>query len=546
MANKLRVIPLGGLGEIGENMTLLEYGRNIVIVDCGSMFPENDMWGIDLVIPDMSYLEDKRDLIRGVVLTHGHLDHTGALPYLLQELDLSLPIYCTRLTRGLVEVKLKRENLLNRADLNTIQAGDEINIGPFEIGFFGVSHSIPDGVGLAIRTPVGTVVHSGDFKLDIGASIEGDANLASLARLGEEGVLLLLADSTGAERPGFTPPERIVEEAFEKIFDAAPGRVIVATFASLLSRVQQVLDVASRHDRKVVVNGRSMEDNVAMARELGYLRVPPGILVDVRDMNKYPPNRLVIIATGSQGEPRATLARMATGSHRQLEIRQDDTVILSSQMIPGNEEAIIRIINQLIELGADVIYDKLAPVHVSGHGSQEDQKLLIHLTRPRFFMPVHGEARHQHLHARLAHEMGIPNERILLLKNGHVVEIDEKQARVVEQLEQETILIDGSGVGDVGPAVLRDREALLRDGFVVAVLTRETLSGAIVDAQIISRGFVYLRESEELIERIREEALNVARNGPTRSLTERVQKAIERLLRKETGRRPIVLAVVAG
>ncbi|NLS79014.1 MAG: ribonuclease J [Chloroflexi bacterium] len=542
MANKLKIIPLGGLGEIGKNMTVFEYGRNIILVDCGAMFPENDMWGIDLVIPDFAYLRDKLDLIRGVILTHGHEDHTGALPYLLKE--ASLPIYSTKLTRGLVEVKLKRAGLLDRAALNTIQAGDVLNLGPFEINFFEVSHSIPDGVGLAIRTPAGMIVHTGDFKLDIGAELGAGPDLSALARLGQEGVLLLMADSTGSERPGFTPPERIVEETLEEIFANAPGRVIVATFASLLSRVQQVIDVAVRQDRKVAVNGRSMIENVAMAQEMGYLRVPPDTLIDAKEIDRYAPNRVAIMATGSQGEPRATLALLATGAHRQLEIRPDDTVVLSSQMIPGNEEAIIRIINQLIDRGADVIYDKIAPVHVSGHGSQEDQKLLIRLFRPHYLMPIHGESRHLHQHGRLAQQIGVPKDHILVLKDGSVLEVEEKRVRVVDQVEQETVFVDGSVVGDIGPVVLRDREVLARDGFVVAVLAADANGANVRDVQIVSRGFVYLRESEELIQRIREEALRVAGES-ARAVPERVQRALERFLEKETGRQPLVMCVIA-
>lgn len=542
MANKLRIIPLGGMGEIGKNMTLFEYGSDILIVDCGSMFPENDMWGVDLVIPDLNYLLDKKDRIRGIILTHGHQDHIGALPYLLHE--VALPIYSTRLTRGLVEVKLQREHLLDRAMLNTIQAGDELRLGPFEVTFFDVNHSIPDGIGLAMRTPIATVVHSGDFKWDMG-SFSGATGLATLVRLGSEGVTLLMADSTGAERPGFTPPERIIEDTFEKIFDKAPGRVIVATFASLLSRVQQVVDVAARHGRKVAVNGKSMEDNVHMAQEMGYLRIPPNTLIDLRDIESLPPTRVAIVITGSQGEPQAALARMATGTHRQIEIRPDDTVIISAQPIPGNEEAVNRIINQLILRGADVLYDKIAPVHVSGHGSQEDQKLLIRLLNPRFFVPIHGEPRHQHLHARTAHEMGVPWDRILILQNGDVLELDGGEARVVDHVEQEIIFVDGSVVGDIGPVVLQDREILARDGFIVAVLSKSFSERVIRDVQIISRGFIYLRDSEELMRRICAEALRAAQEmGPSWTLTERVQAALERFLLKETGRRPMVIATV--
>jgi ribonuclease J len=525
-------------------MTLFEYGRNILIVDCGSMFPESEMWGVDLVIPDMTYLEDKKDLIRGVVLTHGHLDHTGGLPFLLEGLNEPIPIYCTQLTRGLVDVKLNRANVRDQAELNTIQPGDRMNIGPFEVEFFEVSHSIPDGVGLAIRSPLGLIVHSGDFKLDVGAA--STPNLGKLARLGDEQVLLLLADSTGAEMPGFTPPERVVEEALDEIFAEAPGRVIVATFASLISRVQQVVDVAVRHDRKVLINGRSMEDNVAMAQEMGYLHIPAGARIDLNEMKSLAPSRVAIIATGSQGEPRATLARLASGNHYQLEIHPDDTVVFSSSMIPGNEEAIIRVINQLIEQGADVIYDAIAPVHVSGHGSQEDQKLLMNLCKPKFFLPVHGEARHQHLHAQLAQQMGIPKENILILKNGDVLEIDNRHARIVDHLEPDMVFVDGSMVGDVGPIVLRDREILARDGFVVAVLTRDPETNAVIDAQIASRGFIYLRESEDLLDRIREQALNVARNAPRGEIEDRVERSLDKFLRKQTGRRPIVLAVVSG
>lgn len=544
MANRLRIIPLGGTGEIGKNMTLFEYGRNILIVDCGSMFPENDMWGIDLVIPDFSYLRDKFDQVRGLILTHGHEDHTGALPYLLRE--TSLTVYCTRLTRGLVEVKVDRAAIKDRATLQTIQAGERLRLGPFDVSCFSVNHSIPDGIGLAIRTPVGTVVHSGDFKLDLGAGLDSQLDLAGLAQLGGEGVSLLMADSTGAERPGFTPPERVVEDTFERIFAEAPGRVIVATFASLLSRVQQVIDVSVRHNRKVAVEGRSMVDNVTMAQEMGYLRIPPDTLIDIRRANQLPPSRVTIVATGSQGEPRAALARMAAGTSRQIEIRADDTIIVSAQTIPGNEETVNRIINQLIQRGANVIYGEMAQVHVSGHGSQEDQKLLIRLLRPRYFMPIHGEPRHQYQHARLARQMGISPERILIMRNGDVLELGEETAEKGESISQEEIFVDGAGVGDVGPAVLRDREILSRDGFVVAAVSLSPDGRAIDDVQIVSRGFVYLREAEDLLQRMRAEAMRVAEAGPLtdRSISERVQRGLESFLLQETGRRPMVIALV--
>ncbi|HDH09748.1 MAG TPA: ribonuclease J, partial [Chloroflexi bacterium] len=386
--NKLKIIPLGGLGEVGKNMMVLEYGRNIIIVDAGIMFPENDMLGVDLVIPDFGYLQDKKDLVRGIIVTHGHEDHTGALPYVLQE--IKAPIYATKLTRGLIEVKLKEHKMLEDVELNTIQAGDSITIGPFRIEFFHVCHSIPDGVGLAIDTPVGLIVHSGDFKFDHTPVDGKPTDMAKLAELGGRGVLALLSDSTNAERPGFTPSERVVEEAFDDVFREAKGRIIVATFASLISRIQQVVNCAVRHGRQVAIAGRSMVENAAMAQKLGYLEIPPGVLIKLRDVDKLPPHKVVIIATGTQGEPSSALARMATGKHPQIKVVPGDTVIISAHAIPGNEEMINRTINRLFQRGADVVYEKIAPVHVSGHASQEDQKLLISLIKPKYFVPIHG------------------------------------------------------------------------------------------------------------------------------------------------------------
>jgi len=424
MTNKLKIIPLGGLGEVGKNMMVVEYGKNIVIIDAGVMFPENDMLGIDLVIPDFSYLRDKKELVRGIVVTHGHEDHIGALPYVLREINV--PIYATKLTRGLIEVKLKEHKLLDDVELNTIQPGDHLALGPFRFEFFHVCHSIPDGVGLAIETPVGLVVHSGDFKLDQTPVDGKPTDFAKLAELGGRGVLALFSDSTNAERPGFTSSEQMVEEAFENVFRKAEGRIIVATFASLISRIQQVVSCAIRHQRKVAGAGYSMVENVDMAQRLGYLSIPPGVLVDLGEVDRLPPNKVVIIATGTQGEPSSALVRMSTGRHSRIDIVPGDTVIISARSIPGNEEMINRTVNRLFQRGADVVYEKIAPVHVSGHASQEEQKLLLNLIKPRYFVPIHGELRHLKAHARTARELGIPPSNILVVENGYVLEFDQE------------------------------------------------------------------------------------------------------------------------
>lgn len=543
-SNKLRLIPLGGLGEVGKNMLAIEYGRNVLIVDAGVMFPEYDMLGIDLVIPDYTqYLEDKKDWVRGVVVTHGHEDHIGALPYLLAEIDA--PIYATRLTAGLVELKLQKKGLAGRASINIVQPGERRMLGGlFDVEFFHVCHSIPDAVGLAIRTPAGLVVHSGDFKFDYTPSWGAPPDFGALARFGSEGVLALLSDSTNAENPGFTPSEKTVDEGLDKAFREAKGRIIITTFGSLISRVQQIIDAAARHNRVVAVDGRSLEEAVARTQELGYLDVPPGLLVDSAKLKGRPDHQIVIIATGSQGEPSAALGRMADGRHRHITIKQGDTVVMSSRVIPGNEQLVGRAINKLFKRGAKVIHGRAGNVHVSGHASQEELKLLLSLVKPKFFIPVHGELRQLHAHAELARKQGLPAENIFVVENGMVIEFDEDKARVADRVPGGWVFVDGSGVGDIGPAVLRDREILSQDGFVLAVVRVNSKTGRLVQRpQIITRGFIFVKEQMDLIERAEEEvqaALQADGSDPQST----IRKTLAELLYSETQRRPMVMPVV--
>ncbi len=545
MANKLRIIPLGGLGEVGKNMMVLEYGKNIIIIDAGIMFPENDMLGIDFIIPDFNYLADKKDMVRGIIITHGHEDHVGGLPYLLQE--IKAPIYATKLTRGLAEVKLKESHLLDEAELNTIQAGDSITLGPFRIEFFHVCHSIPDGVGLAIETPVGLVVHSGDFKFDYTPVDGKPPDFAKLAELGGRGVLVLMSDSTNAEQPGATPSERAIDEAFDKVFQSAEGRIIVGTFASLISRIQQVVNAAVRHERKVAIAGYSMVKNVGMAQELGYLSIPPGVLIELGDIDKLPHHKVVIIATGTQGEPSSALARMSFGRHRQIRVVRGDTVVISAHAIPGNEEMIGRTINRLLQQGANVMYEQIAPVHVSGHASQDEQRLLVHLIKPRYFVPIHGELRHLTMHAQIAQEMAVPAANTMVVENGYILEFDGESGRIGERIPGGYVFVDGAGVGDIGPVVMRDRESLASAGFVVAVIKLDGKTGQPAGRpEIISRGFVYVRESEELIERVQDKILEVIEksDGGRAVISDRVRAELGKLLYNETKRRPMIMPVI--
>ncbi len=544
MSNEiLRIVPIGGLGEIGKNMTAIEYGDDIIIVDTGIMFPENDMLGIDYIIPDFQYLLDKRDRVRAIIITHGHEDHTGAISHVLQEINV--PIYATPLTRGLLEVKLARRGMLQQAQLNTANAGDTLRIGPFTVELFHVCHSIPDAVGLAIDTPAGLIVHSGDYKFDH-TPVDGWAtDYAKLAQLSQRGVLALLADSTNADKAGWTPSERVIEPAFEQIFRDAQGRVLVATFASLISRMQQVANAAEKTGRKMAFVGMSMRENAKMARKLGYLDIPDKMVVSVEQALKMPPSHVVLMCTGSQGEPSSIMGRLATGRNRQFSVEQGDTIVLSSHPIPGNEETVYRTINRLFERGAEVIYDPIAPVHVSGHASQEEMKLLIELVRPKYLIPVHGELRHLRQHRLLALEMGIPAENIVVVGNGQIIEFADGELRLGERVPGGYVFVDGSGVGDIVPSVMRDRERLSNDGVVIVNVVLDKFTGDPIHSPVIrTKGFVYEPEAQDLLESIEREvyeALGRNLNGNVeRYLTDRLRG----FLYNETQRRPMVFVSV--
>lgn len=499
--NKLKIIPLGGLGEVGKNITVIEYNDDIVVIDCGLIFPEDEMLGIDMVIPDITYLLKNREKVRAIVLTHGHEDHIGALPYVLKKINV--PIYGTKLTLGLVENKFKEHNITN-AKLNIIKPNDIINLGCFNIEFIKTAHSIPDSVALAIHTPIGTVVHTGDFKIDYTPINNNMIDLHKFAEIGSKGVLALLADSTNVERPGYTMSEKTVGATFNDIFLMADQRIIVATFASNIHRIQQIVNSAVLFGRKVVVSGRSMVNVINVALELGYLNIPDGTLIDINDMNNFPYNEIVVITTGSQGEPMSALSRMAYSEHRKLELVPGDLVIISATPIPGNEKTVSRVINQLMEKGANVIYESLADVHVSGHACQEELKLIHTLVNPKYFIPVHGEYRHLKRHAQLAAELGMDKENIFIAQNGSVIEFTPDSAHFGPSVTSGNILVDGLGIGDVGNIVLRDRKHLSEDGLIVVVVTISKQDGTVIAGpDIISRGFVYVRESEDLMEESR-------------------------------------------
>jgi len=545
MAEKLRIVPLGGLGEVGKNMMSIEYGRNILVVDTGIMFPESDMLGIDYIIPDWGYLRDKKDRVRAVVITHGHEDHIGALSHFLEEFDV--PVYATRLTQGLIEVKLKRGRMLGSATLRTYAPGDVITIDPFTIEPYHVCHSIPDGVGLGITTPAGLIVHSGDFKFDHTPVDGWPTDYAKLAEFSGRGVLALLSDSTNSDRPGNTLSEAALNDAFHHVMREAPGRVIVATFASLISRIQQVVDVAAQHGRKIAIAGRSMADNTKMARELGYLNIPEGMLVTLDEIKKLPARETVIMATGTQGEPTAVLSRLAVGQHRSLSIREGDTVVFSSHTIPGNEELIHRVVNRLFQQGADVYYDPLSPVHVSGHASQEEQKLLINMLRPRFFVPIHGELRHLKQHGKTARQLGIPAENIATVENGYVLTFGER-LEVGERVPGGYVFVDGARVGEVGPAVMRERDKLGQNGFVMSVVRYKRQTGRPVGRpSIITRGFIFVPGAEDLLAQAEEVTLAAAATKPgtpPAEIEKQIQAVLSKFLYQETKGRPVVIPVV--
>lgn len=545
----LRICPLGGLGEIGKNITLYEYGDDMFLVDCGMSFPDEDMPGIDIVIPDFSYVVKNVDRIKGLIVTHGHEDHIGGIPYLLKECNI--PIYGTALTLGLVEGKLREHKLFESAKLNVIKPGDYIKLGSFGIEFIHVNHSIPDAVAVAVHTPVGVVVQTGDFKIDT-TPIDGEViDLARFAELGKHGVLALLSDSTNAERPGFTPSESIVGDSFSTLFKKAQKkRIIVATFSSNIHRVQQIIDEAVRCNRKVAVLGRSMLNVVQVASQLGYLTVPDGVLVDIDMIKGYMPEQLVIITTGSQGEPMSALHRMAFGDHRKVSVGSGDFIIISATPIPGNEKLVTKVINELLKLGAQVVYEKMYDVHVSGHACQEELKIMLELTKPKFFIPVHGEQKHLVKHAMLAESMGIKHENILITSIGKIIEIGNTM-KIVDTVQAGSVLVDGFGVGDVGNVVLRDRKHLAEDGIIVVAVsvdsvTREVLSGP----EIISRGFVYVKEAEGIMDNATEVACDVLERCYVSNVQDwntvksRLRDGLSRYLYEQTGRSPMILPVI--
>lgn len=549
MANpKLQIIPLGGMGEIGKNMTVIRYGDDIIVVDCGLMFPEDDMLGIDLVIPDISYLMDNKDIVRAIILTHGHEDHIGALPYVLKQLNV--PIYGTRLTLGILEGRLKENNVSANAKY-PVNAGDQVTIGPFQVGFIRVSHSIADSVALSIKTPIGTIVHTGDFKFDQ-TPVDGKVtDFHRFAELGDQGVLVLLADSTNAERPGYTPSERLVGVTFEEAYRNARERIIIATFSSNVHRIQQAIDTACKYDRKVAILGRSMVNVVNIALELGYLTVPEGVMIDIDEINKYPASRIVIMTTGSQGEPMSALTRMAMSDHRKVDIMPGDTIIISASPIPGNEKMVSRTIDFLLRQGAEVIYEAGTGIHVSGHPSQEELKLLQNLIRPKFFIPVHGEYRHLVKHAKLAQDMGMPRENIFVAENGQVLEFTADKGAIMSKVTAGNILVDGLGVGDVGNIVLRDRRQLSQDGILIVVITMDKQKGCVAAGpDIVSRGFVYVRESEKLMDDARDkvkQALEKCENGGITewaAIKSNVRDTLGKYLYERTRRRPMILPII--
>jgi len=533
------------LSEIGKNMMVMEYEDDIIIIDAGLMFPEEGMLGIDLIIPDISYLLERREKIRGIIITHGHEDHIGALPYLLPQLNV--PVYSTKLTNGLVSVKLKERRARVEAKLNIVPPGGKVTLGKFRVESFPVCHSIPDAVGLIISTPAGIVVHSGDFKLDYTPVSGKPTDLSRLAQLGMQGVLLLLSDSTYAELPGYTPSERVVSETLDHVIAEAPGRVIVTTFSSLVSRVQQVIDVAVKYKRRVFFVGRSMTDTTRMALELGYLKAPDGVLARLDELKGMPRNKVVFVTTGSQGEPTSALVRMANRDLRQLHILRGDTVVISATPIPGNEALVNRTVDSLFKQGARVIYDKVAQVHVHGHASQEELKLLLNLVKPRFFMPVHGEYRHLSLHAKLARSIGIAEENIFLLEDGDILELNQQGGRITGKVAAGNVYVDGLSVGDVGSVILRDRRMLSRDGMVVVIITVNQETGKLVGRpDIVSRGFVDTRESKEMLDGSRDLVAKILDHGPSRPaewgfVYAKVRDTLHKYYYEQTKRRPMIL-----
>ena len=550
MTPKIKIIPLGGLGEIGKNMTAYECGTDIIVVDCGLGFPDEQMYGIDIVIPDISYLKANADRVSGIILTHGHEDHIGAIPYVMNELDV--PIYATPLTAALVELKLEEHDLLYNTQIFTKKAGDVFRLGCFSIEFINVNHSIADAVALAIKTPLGTIVHTGDFKIDV-TPVQGKMiDLPRLGQLGNEGVLALLSDSTNVEKPGHSASERKVGETFDMLFKYCDQRIIITTFASNVHRLQQIIDVAAKYKRKVGITGRSMENILRVASVLGYLNIPEDTMVDINHINKLPKNKVVIISTGSQGETMSALYRMAFSEHRQINIEAGDRVIISASAIPGNENMISKVIDELFHKGAEVIYDRNTELHVSGHASQEEQKMMLALVKPKYFIPVHGEYRMLVKHAELGKFMGVPAKNVVIGENGKVIEISKKSIKLNGTVQSGAVMVDGMGVGDVGSVVMRDRHRLAEDGMVVIVVTMSSWDNAMLaEPEILTRGFVYVKEAESMIEELKrvtkETVMTCEENGVNdwASIKSRIKSNVSSYLYKTTKRSPMILPLIS-
>ena len=549
MAEKLKIISLGGLNEIGKNMTVYEFGEDIIVVDCGLGFPDYDMYGIDIVIPDVTYLMKNRDRVKAFVVTHGHEDHIGAIPYVVG--DIPAPIYATRLTAGLIKIKLAERGLEETTDIQTMEAGETFKVGCFKVEFIHVNHSIPDAVALAIKTPVGTIIHTGDFKIDTTPIQGGMIDLARLGELGKKGVLALLGDSTNVEKPGFSVSERKVGETLDNLIKDCNQRIIVTTFASNVHRIQQVLNCAARYDRKVGVTGRSMENILKVSTELGYMQIPPNTLVEMQQLKGLPREKVVIITTGSQGEAMSALYRMAFAGHKQVEITAGDRVIISASAIPGNEKTVGRVINELFARGAEVIYDKSSDLHVSGHAYQEELKLMLALTNPKFFIPLHGEQRHLRKHAKLAEQLGVEPSNILVSDIGKVIEMTSRSVRLNGAVPSGKVFVDGTGVGDVGAVVLRDRKHLAQDGMLVVIVNLSSEDGSLASGpDIITRGFVYVKEAEELINELKAIVMETLEDCAARHVTDwatlkgTIKSRLSDHLYKKTKRNPMILPVI--
>ncbi|MCI7741046.1 MAG: ribonuclease J [Clostridiales bacterium] len=549
MISKLKIIPLGGLGEIGKNMTAYEFGSDIIVVDCGMGFPDEDMYGIDIVLPDVSYLRANADRIRGLILTHGHEDHIGAVPYVLKDLDI--PIYTTPLTAALVELKLEEHDLLYNTQIFTKKAGSVFRLGCFTVEFIHVNHSIPDSVALAISTPLGTVIHTGDFKIDVTPISGGMIDLVRLGQLGNEGVLALLSDSTNVEKPGHSDSERKVGESFDKLFMGCDKRIIITTFASNVHRLQQIVNVAAKYKRKVAITGRSMENVLRVSTVLGYMDIPENVMVDIEHINKLPKNQVVIISTGSQGETMSALYRMAFSEHKQVRIDAGDRVIISASAIPGNENMISRVVDELFHKGAEVIYDRHTDLHVSGHASQEEQKMMLALTKPKFFIPVHGEYRMLVKHAAIGKMMGVQPKNIVIGENGKVIEITKKAITCENTVPSGAVLVDGSGVGEVGSVVMRDRHRLAEDGMVVVVMPFSSQDHVMIaDPEIVTRGFIYVKEAEEMMDELKRVTLESVAACEAQHISDwttiksKVKNNLSGYLYKTTRRSPMILPVI--